>query len=1240
MRSFWLLYGLLLPIFVSAQAGGTTTFWTPQPPSAELRQAGERHIQPQVYQVFALDIDALRSYLAQAPMEGSPAAADRPLLLEMPLPGGETIRFGVWESPVMEAGLSARYPGIRTYAGRALEMPAMSLRFDLTPQGFHAMLLTQQHGTVFIDPLYHGQDRLYQVYAKKDFVPPAHKEFSCAFHNGPAAAPAFGTFAGRKHFGDCQLRTYRLALACSGEYAQFHGGTVPLVLGAMVTTMNRVNGVYERDFAVRMNIVDNNDTLVFLNADTDPFTNDDVFAMLDENQTIIDSLIGTDHYDIGHVFGTGGGGVAGYGVVCNPDLKAIGVTGGGAPVGDPFDIDYVAHEIGHQFAGSHTFRGCGNGNETDPTALEPGSGSTIMAYAGICGDNVQFNSDDYFHGYNLEEMSNFIAFGGGNTCGERTTLNNAPPEVINVEQRHVIPIGTPFFLTAEASDPNGDPLTYCWEQFDSELSTQPPLPGNTGGPNFRTLSPSPSPTRYFPALAALANGGPFTWEMLPAVTRQLHFRVSVRDNAPGGSCTSHGDAAIQVSSTAGPFVVTAPNVPGIRWTAGGQEMVYWDVANTQLAPVSCAAVDIRLSTDGGLSYPIVLAAGVPNSGFYAVDVPGLSTETARVMVVCAGGIFFDISNHNFAIETPSLGFVLRTEPNLISTCGLDVLDIALAVDTTGGFGGTVALEVSGLPQGAEATFAPDTVQAGTQAILTLSGLAAANPGLYTVVITGNANGGNQAAPFVLHISPALPEPVFPAIPIDGTTHAPLLPTLAWAGLPGADLYTVQVADNPDFAPVSFQQSGLGANQYQVPESLPNGATLYWRIQASNACGEGEFGPAYRFSTAAVACTTLVSSSLPLAIDPNDTTTVLAHIEFPLPGIVTDVNVPLLRGTHEWINDLSFSLISPLGTSSALLGPICWDEDDFDIRFDDQATAPYNSIPCPPTDGGLYRPREPLSIFHEQDPQGIWTLRVFDSWAADGGELTDWSLEVCYLPPTNAGCSLSAAATLTTTGCTPCATSVSLAHTGAAGQAAYLWSDGSLESSRPDICPGSYTVTVVDTASCTATLLITVPPPAGFLSATATATPAQGADNGTATATAMGGTPPLSYLWSTGDTTATLQQLPPGLYTVTVTDANGCTATAEVTVELMTGLREPSGLHSFQLLPNPTSGQIQALIAFDRPEEAILSLYNAVGQRLQQRAYRGQHIQASFDLSAQSDGVFFITVQTAQGSSTLSVILAR
>lgn len=1241
MNRFILFFTLFFPAFISAQSAHTARLWSTPLPSALESVSGERRIQPKAYQTFALEINNLREQLKNAPMERTPAAKTAAPVLEMPLPDGSMARFKVWESPIMEKGLADRYPSIRTYAGRGVNNPAMNIRFDLTPQGFHAMMFTPGFGTVFIDPLYHGQDGLYQVYAKKDFVSDKEQAFSCSFKAHPEQQMVSNSTKGSGLFGDCNLHTYRLALSCNGEYAAFHGGTVPLVLGAMVTSMNRINGVYENDFAVRMTIIATNDTLIFLNAQTDPFS-DGIDFLGEENQALIDERIGNEGYDIGHIFGIGGGGYAYYAAVCATGAKAFGYTGLGSPVGDPFDIDYVAHEMGHQFSGSHPHHGCGNNGSPSPTLVEPGSGSTIMAYAGICPDNVQSNSDAYFHGFNLEEMSTFIVFGGGQTCGEHTPLDNEPPVVTNDGRSYVIPARTPFALTAVASDPNGDPITYCWEQFDTEISTQPPLSTNTGGPLFRTFVPSASPTRYFPALSALANGGPFNWEVLPSVEREMNFRVSVRDNAIGGSCSDMGDTVkVEVDAASGPFVVTAPNTTGITWLAGGQELVQWNTANTQFAPINCTEVDILLSTDGGLTYPIVLAAGVPNYGIYPVDVPVINTNTARVMVAAKGNIFFDISNQNFRIIAPQPGFLLVSNPKSSPTCGLDTLNIELEVASTGGFSGLVDLVVTGLPAGVTSTLSQSSVAAGTSVILTLEGLSNAQTGLYSIVITGSSTTGTQQTTFVLNATPILfSDPLVLVAPVDDAIQVPVLPLLVWKKIPNASTYTVQIADNPGFAPILVQQDGINTNQYQVPEILPTETTLYWRVKARNFCTEGEFGAAFQFSTVGVICTTLVSTGLPLFIEPLvEPDTILAKVNLPVSSVVTDVNIPLLKGDHDYMRDLRFTLISPSGTLSEVGGPICDAEQDFFFSFDDQATAPYNTIPCPPTDGGLYQPRTPLSVFNGEPSQGEWIMQITDVQQPDGGSLTDWSLEVCYVTPPNFGCNLSVVPVISSLGnCAPsdCKTDITFELAGVNGQTAYLWSDGSLDAARMGLCPGTYTVTVVDGASCT--VVLQIPVVGGNLSVQATATPAQGGNNGTATAVATGGAFAYTYQWSTGAATASIQQLAPGTYTVTVTDASGCTATTQVVVNLVSGIEETLGLQDFRVLPNPTSGHFQVQLTFEQTNEVIVELYAVNGQRLERKVGSGSQIRVDFDLTNQSDGVFFVLVHTDKGRVARSVVL--
>ncbi|MBL4861964.1 MAG: hypothetical protein JKY09_02960 [Crocinitomicaceae bacterium] len=463
--------------------------------------------------------------------------------VSFPHPDGTFHAYRTKANSTLHPQLGTMFPEIKTYDAAGVDNQA-TVKWDITPHGLHAMIMVPGESTIFIDPLIKGNTDYYIVYRKKDFY--TDKRMDCTFNSDDhgfegKAAPTSGVV---KSFGNCQLRTYRLALAATGEYTTFHGGTVSGAQAAQATTMNRVNGVYERDMAITMVIVGTNDQIIFTNAATDGYTNNDGGTLLGENQTKCDAVIGNANYDIGHVFSTGGGGVAGLGVVCLNSQKANGVTGSGSPTGDPFDIDFVAHEMGHQFNANHPFNSDCGGNRNDATAVEPGSGNTIMAYAGVCTPSVQNNSDDHFSGKSLENISTLI-LDAGHTCPTTTTLSNSAPSITGTNGNVTIPASTPFALTATATDTNGDPLSYNWEQMDNEISTQPPVATSTGGPNFRSFPSSTSPTRYFPRLSALAAGTATQWEVIPTVSRTMNFRVTVRDNATGGGgCNDHSDITV------------------------------------------------------------------------------------------------------------------------------------------------------------------------------------------------------------------------------------------------------------------------------------------------------------------------------------------------------------------------------------------------------------------------------------------------------------------------------------------------------------------------------------------------------------------------------------------------------------------------------------------------------------------------------------------------------------------------
>jgi hypothetical protein len=304
--------------------------------------------------------------------------------------------------------------------------------------------------------------------------------------------------------------------------------------------------------------------------------------------------------------------------------------------------------MGHQFGANHTFNNsCGN-NRNGGTAVEPGSGSSIMAYAGICPPNVQPHSDDYFTAISIQEMWAFVKNGAGQ-CGAQSATNNLPPTA-DAGPDYTIPKSTPFILKGIATDPDGDALTHCWEQMNPQIAPMPPQNTSTVGPAFRTIDPLASPDRYMPALVTVLNNQTQSlWEVVPSVGRNMSFRYTVRDNVAGGGSSASDNMVVTTDGTAGPFLVTSQDTP-TTWTIGNTETITWDVAGTDVAPVSCPTVDIWFSTDGGQTYPISLALNVPNNGSALIDVPNVNTTTGRLMVMSSNNIFYDLNNAAITVE--------------------------------------------------------------------------------------------------------------------------------------------------------------------------------------------------------------------------------------------------------------------------------------------------------------------------------------------------------------------------------------------------------------------------------------------------------------------------------------------------------------------------------------------------------------------------------------------------------------
>ncbi len=973
---------------------GAQSPWSPAANPSGIKAQEDQPL-PGAFSAFDLDIALLTTNLENAPERWS--TRGKGLLISLPDPQGNFHDFVVTTSRVMHPDLAAKYPEIRTYAGYDPAFPARWVHMDLGPKGFHAMITCPGQDAILVDPLDRKTGKgPYLAYAKSDVQPSDKTPFTCLTETSEAQSDTPGA---KGSVVDESLRTYRLALACTGEYATFHGGTKPDALAAMVVTINRINGLYEREFGVWLELIADNDKIIYLDAANDPFNNNNLSQILGQNQSNTDDVIGSANYDIGHVFGTAGGGLATLNSPCNNNNKARAGTGLSNPVGDVFDVDYVAHELGHQFGCDHTFNNACSGNRNNATAWEPGSGNTIMGYTGICAPNIQEDSDPYFHGGSLNQARMFTTEEGGNNCPVKLVTGNQLPSV-DAGPSYLIPRSTPFELTATGSDPDGDILTYTWEQFDNEIADMPPKIDNEDGPTFKSVLPDTTPVRTFPSLISILNNSNYAWEVLPAVGRQLNFRVTARDNHPGHGLYAQDATVVNVDDAAGPFTVTKPNSLFPPWYVGDTVSITWNVANTDLAPISCSHVDILLSLDGGHTWPIVLGDKEANDGQHTVVVPFALSKTCRVKIKSVGNIFFDISNVNFAIIEPSQPtFLIQGTPDQFSLCrdAQDTLEIALISQPLSGFSDTVSLDMistlgfdTDLPSSVVLTDL-DTL------IFHVWNITSAQAGVFSLELSASTGQTSRTISFPIDLVDPLLEPVLLNAPGDNLDSITLTPTLSWQPLDQAEWYRVEISHSPAFGATTLIDSLTRNTELQV--SLEEGQIYYWRVTARNACGEGVASAIHVFRTRFSGCIQYSPTGLPITIPSTTTFNFNSTVVVPDVGVVSDVNV-FVDLTHTYLDDIILRLIHPDGTGLTLVSKVCDNGQNILATFDDDGT-PFFCSGNPAVSGTVTPENGILSVFNGKPTNGSWILRIVDDFNQDGGVMNDWKLELCQqvaLPP--------------------------------------------------------------------------------------------------------------------------------------------------------------------------------------------------------------------------------------------------
>lgn len=954
-----------------------------------------------------VDLDLLRDELKQAPLEFQGTKSKT--TVSLPLPSGEFAEFTVYNSPMVD---DAELGGYRV-AG-----PWGGGRVATSPRGMSAVLRGPD-GYFVIEQMEDNSGN-YRVSEYQDFmtmVAEAEGTPSCGYEDssmpdyadmelseaalelGAAAGATNGLKAGNEAR---ELRVYDLIITNTGEFAQRVGGSKAAVREAFNTVANAINGIFENEIGVRMqlNIID---TLIFLDPATDPYTNSSMGgALLGQVLPAFNNAgVAASTYDLGHIL-TGGcsdvGGVVS-GNACNDGGKTRGVTCvGGSLLGAALRI--MAHEVAHQFAVGHSWNNCpgSDGQRASSSAFEPGSGTTIMSYSGACGSQNIGGEEPYYHVGSVQQFLTFTRETGAAACATVIETDNFTPEVsFEYTDDFTIPVSTPFRLEGEATDANGDNLTYNWEQYDLGPASDIDDPSGNA-PLFRSLFPrEDGNVRYFPNLTRIVNNIQSLAEVLPTYTRGMTFRLVARDNNAMAGGVDWEELKFNTSADAGPFLVNNPEGGDLR--VGEYREITWDVANTDQAPVNCKRVNILMSTDGGATFDVVLAEDAPNIGSAFITVPaGALTTSGRIMVEAADNIFLNVNTSEFNVLVPEVpSFTLESSTRFEEVCLPEVLTIGLNTGSILDFAAPISFSVAtdNLPMGATVEFSDAVLVPGNDGslIVDLSNVRYSGPLELTVVAV--AEGQDTARRIILlDVTDNDYSDLATTSPEEGTNGIILATTFNWTEAVNADTYEIEIATSPTFSEASLfeRTDGLTGLTYLPAEFFDANTLYFWRIRPNNVCGPGEWTDPNSFRTVNSSCApyaTVDDVALP-GSGPSYVRTSALFIEES--GVISDVNLPNVNVRYNFVSKLTLTLISPIGTRVVLYDEKCFSTNRLDLGFDDDAPV---GVACPPDDERVFIPEGALADFNGEDIFGEWILEVGVSETGNGaGSIVSWDIEFC------------------------------------------------------------------------------------------------------------------------------------------------------------------------------------------------------------------------------------------------------
>lgn len=909
--------------------------------------------------------------------------------ITLPIPGITAPRTFKRRSN-FSSDLALKYKAITSYVSDE----ALPLIYLDQYDGKVEIFLIDQHKTLFIIPdTVHPLQPVYIMIAHDPtHLVPGGSFFKCLNDDTPVTLGDFNASGVRSRpLGPISKRTYRMALAVTAEYARLHGSTKEQIMASLNVDLTRINAVFIQELGVDFKLVANNDTLIFFDPASDPYTNSNLGAMLTENTETISNRIGLANFDIGHVFGTDAGGLAQLGCVCTAN-KAAGAS---APFGVYSGVHFYltpCHEIGHQLGATHSFNLCDNQNETSSSGYEPGSGSTIMSYAGAsnCGPNyVQGRSDAYFHSFSIQQMKQFVRAGIGSLCGTLNPLvQNEPMTTILSPTGIAIPILTPFELEGRAIDDFSDPMTFTWEELDLGVKSILGQPSGTA-PLFRSYSPTTSPTRIFPTLSSVLSNQKMSTEVLPSTTRDLNFRFLARDNDPLGGGTHWSDFQIRAIHTAGPFRISNLNT---KDTFYRNEPVYlaWDVANTDRMPISTKKVTIYWTDKGGQSFDLVLKRDIPNDGGEWITLPDAATTKGRIKIKATDNVYFDINDADLTVlDQLNPALTTWSEPDLLPLCEGGLGEVTIKTSTTSS-NDTIQLLATSALSNFSLQFSKLRLTKNDSARLFIRLHMNRFIEDSSLHIKGINTRTKDTISFHLRINiiQLKNRYISPANNQDQVATSPLF---RWEKTSPDNEYLIEVAENPTFKTIVWSRSIQPSDTTAVPDvPFKTNTVYYWRIRPKEYCFSDAI-PFVVFHTQSIACKTFQPIDLPKFISATGTPRIISEIIVEDIFHISQITIPLVKGTHEFIGDLRVSLKAPSGDSIIIWNQLCNNLSNFHLGFEDDAAIP---LTCPLTDRKLHKSQEPLGGLIHTTTKGSWKLQIQDLNNGSGGSLDDWALQLC------------------------------------------------------------------------------------------------------------------------------------------------------------------------------------------------------------------------------------------------------